>query len=660
METTIHVLPESVANKIAAGEVVQRPASVIKELMENAIDAGATQVDVRLKEAGRTLIQVVDNGKGMSPDDARVAFQRHATSKLKQADDLFHIRTMGFRGEALASIAAVAQVELVTRRAADELAWKIEIEGGTITNEEPTLAAQGSRLTVRNLFYNIPARRKFLGDNTKELKFLRDEFIQIALVYPQLSLSLTHNDDVLYQLSPGPLKQRILALFGKRSGGQLNKQLYPVDVQTALVSISGFVGDPAAACQRDPLQYFFVNGRFIRHKFFRSALLKAYETLLPAGMQPAYFLYFEVDPEALDVNIHPTKTEVKFEHEQAIWPIVHATVREALGKFNAVPSIDFDRDDAPDIDVFRHDRLVDPPKVSFNPSYNPFNTTSGSGSFGAGSSGTGIPSTSNNRVSQATRQAPSDWAALYEGFKADTKVDSVDDGASNAEQGTGGSKVTDNDWFDQLASQPNQTGLFTETEREDSSCVLDLEAPKFQLFATYIALNCRKSFVLIHQQRAHVRVLYERYVRQLSLQRVVSQTLMFPVPLSLDKGQRQDFESALPVLQQLGFQFVITPESIDVTAIPMEGEAHQAEAWLLELIATDAVAGSTPVSDATAQMALRLARLAAIPAGRFLSATEMEDLVLRLTEADEPLYTPDGKKTLVSLSPDDVARLFTV
>lgn len=657
MDTIIHILPESVANKIAAGEVVQRPASVIKELMENAIDAGATQVDVRLKDAGKTLIQVADNGKGMSPDDARLAFQRHATSKLKQADDLFRLRTMGFRGEALASIAAVSQVELVTRRPSDELAWKVELEGGTVTVEEPTLSAQGTRISVRNLFYNIPARRKFMGDNPRELKFIRDEFIQIALVYPQLSLSLTHNDDVLYQLTPSPLKQRVLALFGKRSGGQLHKQLYPVEVNTSLVTITGFVGDPAAACQRAPLQYFFVNGRFIRHKFFRSAVLKAYEMLLPSGMHPTYFLYFEVEPEALDVNIHPTKTEVKFEHEQAIWPIVHATVREALGKFNAVPSIDFDRDDAPEIDVYRSDRQVDPPKLSFNPSYNPFHTSSEHPVPKNIAPGWGVSGASGSIPSKRATTSPSDWSQLYESFQAGRQLADEASTDTTPDEATV-SGVKESDGFDHLSVRDDQPSLFDGPVGSERPCLLDLEAPKFQLFGSYVALLCRNNLVLIHQHRAHVRVLYERYVRQLALQRPVSQTLMFPMPLSLDQGQRQDFDAALPVLQQLGFQFNTQVDVVEVTAIPMDGQPNQAVAWVMDLIAPDAVPDASPLKDAGSQMALKLARLAAIPTGRFLTAPEMEDLVLRLTEADEPMYTPDGKKTLVTLLPEDFARLF--
>lgn len=600
MENIIRILPDSVANQIAAGEVVQRPASVVKELMENAIDAGATQVDVLIKDAGRTLIQVTDNGKGMSPEDARTAFLRHATSKLRQADDLFQLKTMGFRGEALASIAAVAQVELVTRRPTDELAWKIELNGSMISNEEPTLAAQGSRFMVRNLFYNIPARRKFLGDNAKEFKSIRDEFIQIALVYPSLSFSLTHNEEVIHQLVPAATKQRLLTLFGKRSGGQLNKQLYPVEVETQLVSITGFVGDPTAACQRDPLQYFFVNGRFIRHKYFRNAVLKAYETLIPAGMQPLYFLFLEVSPQALDVNIHPTKTEVKFEHEQAIWPIIHATVREALGKFNAIPSIDFDREDAPQISVFRSDRTVSPPTVAYNPSYNPFNTPQ--------------------------RSEKPNWSSLYEGFQ--------------------------NERFTK-ETQNEPDGI-----EEKDLCPFDLDAPKFQLLGTFIALNCRKAFVLVHQQRAHIRILYERYLNALSQHKSHAQVLMFPVPIQLDKGQQLDFQASKDALVSLGFQFEEEADSLFVTAVPMSDEPINPEEWVLELIQEDQENGLQALNGRSEKLAFKMAKLSSIPCGRLLSDQEMEALIVQLSETQEPTYTPDGKRVMVSLTEEELLKRF--
>jgi len=600
MENIIRILPDTVANQIAAGEVVQRPASVVKELMENAIDAGATQVDIYLKEAGRSLIQVIDNGKGMSPEDARTAFLRHATSKIRKADDLFQLKTMGFRGEALASIAAVAQVELVTRRSTDELAWKIELEGSSITHEEPTLSAQGSRFSVRNLFYNIPARRKFLGDNAKELKCIRDEFIQIALVYPSLSFSLTYNEEVLYQLTPGTTKQRVLTVFGKRSGGQLNKQLYPVQVETQLIAITGFVGDPAAACQRDPLQYFFVNGRFIRHKYFRNAVLKAYETLLPAGMHPTYFLFLDVSPQSLDVNIHPTKTEVKFEYEQAIWPIIHATVREALGKFNAIPSIDFDREDAPQINVFKSDRTVTPPTVAFNPSYNPFNSPQ--------------------------RTAQPNWSSLYEGFHNEQPVHELPEEINRIE--------------------------------ENDHCPFDLDAPKYQLLGTFIALNCRKAFVLVHQQRAHIRVLYERNLRALSQHKAFSQVLMFPVVLQLDKGQELDFSTSRESLESLGFQFEEENNALTITAVPMVEETLNPEEWVLALIQEDQENGLQALSGRSERLALKMARLSAIPCGRLLSDQEMEELIVRLSETQEPNFTPDGKRVVVSLTAEELLKRF--
>ncbi len=635
MEDIIRILPDAVANQIAAGEVVQRPASVVKELMENAIDAGATQIDIQLKEAGRTLIQVIDNGKGMSPSDARAAFLRHATSKLKQADDLFNLKTMGFRGEALASIAAVSQVELVTRRPSDELAWKIEVDGSVITNEEPTLSAQGSRFTVRNLFYNIPARRKFLGDNAKELKGIRDEFIQIALVYPSLSFSLVHNDEVLYQLTPGSTKQRLLTLFGKRSGGQLNKQLYPVEVTTQLITITGFVGDPSAACQRDPLQFFFVNGRYIRHKYFRNAVLKAYETLIPSGMQPLYFLFMEVPPQALDVNIHPTKTEVKFEHEQAIWPIIHATVREALGKFNAIPSIDFDRDDAPQIDVFTSDRSIVPPRINYNPSYNPFNSTQ-------------------------PRTNP-DWNSLYDGF--------------HNESGNESSRVSDEDSLlhhSDISSMKLSSTLFSSSFGDEATfdkaaiggdstqdtCLLDLDAPKFQVLGSFIALNCRRNLILIHQQRAHIRVLFERYLSQLSQHKAPSQLLMFPVPLDFDKDQMMDFENSKEALITLGFQFETVQDDIHVTAVPMSGESIKPVEWVMELIYADRENELQMLNGRYERLALKMARLSAIQCGRMLTAEEMEDLVIRLLETQNPRMTPDGKIIMVELTVEDLLKRF--
>ena len=370
MSDIIHLLPDSVANQIAAGEVIQRPASVIKELVENALDAGATDVQIIVKDAGRTLIQVIDNGKGMSATDARLAFERHATSKIRSADDLFALQTMGFRGEALASIAAVAQVELKTRRAEDEVGTHIAISGSTFEHQSVISCPIGSIFSVKNIFFNVPARRKFLKSNNVEWNNILTEFERIALVNPDVAFKVIHNDNTVINLAASSVRQRIVSLMGK----VLNTQLIPVEVETSLIRISGFVGNPDAAKKRGAAQFFFVNDRYMRHPYFNKAVIHCYEQLLPAGEMPPYFLYFSVDPSTIDVNIHPTKTEIKFENEQPIWQIIMAAVKEALGKHNAVPSIDFDTLDAPDIPIFvsQSTSTPQPPKINFNADYNPF------------------------------------------------------------------------------------------------------------------------------------------------------------------------------------------------------------------------------------------------------------------------------------------------
>ena len=375
MSDIIHLLPDSVANQIAVGEVIQRPAPVVKELVENAIDAGATHISVILKESGRTLIQVIDNGTGMSPTDARLAFERHSTSKIKQANDLFSLHTMGFRGEALASIVAVSQVELRSRRAEDELGTCLRMAASRCESQECIAMQPGSNFAVKNLFFNVPARRKFLKNNQIEYSNIANEFERIALANTEVEFVLTHDDKEVYRLCPGSLRQRIVALFGK----SFNQQLLPVEVQTSVVTINGYVGKPEAARKRGALQYLFVNGRYMRHPGFHKAIMKAYEELIPEKEMPNYFLFFTVAPETIDVNIHPTKTEIKFENEQAIWPIVMAAVKEALGKFCAAPSIDFDMADAPEIPAFTANTPVIPPARGYDPAYNPFKKSGGAG-----------------------------------------------------------------------------------------------------------------------------------------------------------------------------------------------------------------------------------------------------------------------------------------
>ena len=414
MSDIIHLLPDSVANQIAAGEVIQRPASVIKELVENAIDAEAKEVHVLVTDAGKTSIQVIDDGKGMSETDARLAFERHATSKIREASDLFALRTMGFRGEALASIAAVAEVELKTRLADEELGTRLVIAGSKVESQEAVSCPKGSNFSVKNLFFNVPARRKFLKANSTELSNILAEFERIVLVHPDVAFYLYSNDSELFNLPVMPLRQRIMAVFGKK----LNQQLLSVEVDTTLVRISGYVAKPETARKKGAHQYFFVNGRYMRHPYFHKAVMDAFEHLIPVGEQISYFIYFEVDPANIDVNIHPTKTEIKFENEQAIWQILSAAVKESLGKFSAVPSIDFDTDGLPDIPAFEQVRPVEPPQVHYNADFNPFKSSSSS--YGGGSS---------------YSRKPVEWEGLYAGLeKASRMNDDVTEPAPAIEE----------------------------------------------------------------------------------------------------------------------------------------------------------------------------------------------------------------------------------
>ena len=400
MSDIIHLLPDSVANQIAAGEVIQRPASVIKELVENAIDADAQNIHVLVTDAGKTCIQIIDDGKGMSETDARLAFERHATSKIREASDLFALRTMGFRGEALASIAAVAQVELKTRLESEELGTRLVIAGSKVESQEAVSCSKGSNFSVKNLFFNVPARRKFLKANSTELSNILAEFERIALVHPEVSFSLYSNDSELFNLPVSPLRQRILAIFGKK----LNQQLLNIEVNTTMVKISGYIAKPETARKKGAHQYFFVNGRYMRHPYFHRAVMEAYEQLIPVGEQVSYFIYFEVDPANIDVNIHPTKTEIKFENEQAIWQILSASVKESLGKFSAIPSIDFDTEDMPEIPAFEQNLPPAPPKVNYNSDFNPFKVSSG---------GSGGGSYTRPKV---------EWEGLYGGLTKASKI----------------------------------------------------------------------------------------------------------------------------------------------------------------------------------------------------------------------------------------------
>ena len=595
MTDVIQLLPDSVANQIAAGEVIQRPASVIKELVENAVDAGATTINVLVVDAGRTSIQVIDNGCGMSETDARLAFERHATSKIRKADDLFSLHTMGFRGEALPSIAAVAQVELRTRRATDEVGTCLHLMGSRMESQEPCSCAVGSSFTVSNIFFNVPARRKFLKTNATELNNILTAFERIVLVYPEINFTLHSNGQELMNLHSGSLRQRITDVYGRRYG----QDLLPVSVDTAMCKITGFTGKPEAARKKGAHEYFFVNGRFMKHAYFHKAVQQAYERLIQIGTHVPYFIYFDVNPADIDVNIHPTKTEIKFENEQAIWQILAAAVKDAIGQFCEIPQIDFDTEGRPDIPAYSpvNGDSVAVPHVTTTPQYNPF------------------------------RQKPSqDWQRLYEGLPKETA--------------------------------PEEPALFPETaEFAEQSSITDIAPTHYQYKGRYIMTAVKSGLMIIDQYRADVRIRYERYLHQLTEAPAQSQRLLFPEMVELSSAEAVLMTDLLPSLTTLGFEVTpIGPTTYAVNGVPAGLEGLQPENLLRDIL-TDATEHTTSLSPLTSHLSLSLARHAAIPYGQLLSNDEMDTLVNGLFACENVNYTPDGRAILCILPQHDIEQL---
>lgn len=616
MSDIIHLLPDSVANQIAAGEVIQRPASVIKELVENAIDAGATTIHVIVTDAGRTCIQVIDNGKGMSETDARMAFERHATSKITVADDLFNLHTMGFRGEALASIAAVAQVELRTRKETSEVGTLLSMAASKVVCQEPVSCPVGTNFKVENLFYNVPARRKFLKSNATELSNIVAAMERIVLVYPQITFTLHSNDNELMNLRTGNTHQRIVELFGKR----INQDLLPVKVDTTLCRITGFVGKPEAARKRGTHQYFFVNGRYMKHPYFHKAVMNAYERLVPAGMLVPYFLYFEVSPMDIDVNIHPTKTEIKFENEQPIWQILTAAVKDAIGSFCEVSSIDFDTEGKPDIPVYNPEETIDFPKTAFNPVYNPFQSAS-------------------PRAASNARH----WSELYEDAQRDSRPASprLFDEVEDMEEETSG-------------LIPSKMSL--DLGREPSADLAEGKSPvHYQYKGRFIMTAVKSGLMIIDQQRADVRIRYERYLD--TSRPLRSQQVLFPEVVHFPPSDAVLMQKVLPELATLGFELTdLGQNSYAVNGVPTGIEGLNPVRLLTDMVAMTVEQGSASVDDIHHHLALGLARNAAVPLGQVLDNQEMEDLVNRLFACKNVNYTPDGKKIIHILQQADIER----
>jgi len=605
MSDVIQLLPDSVANQIAAGEVIQRPASIIKELVENAVDAGATRIDVNVIDAGKTSVQVIDNGRGMSETDARLAFERHATSKIRQASDLFALSTMGFRGEALASIAAVAQVELKTRLASEEIGTSLSIAGSQFTGQEPCACPVGSNFVIENLFYNIPARRKFLKSNATELNNIITAFERIALVYPDIAFTLRSNGTEVFNLPSVVLKQRIVDVFGKR----ISQDLLSFNVETSICKIHGFVGKPESARKKGAHQYFFVNGRYMKHPYFNKAVMLPFERLIPQGEQVPYFIYFEVNPEDIDVNIHPTKTEIKFENEQAVWQILSASVREAVGLFNDVPTIDFDTEGRPDIPVYNPNENAPAPKVNYNPHYNPFDDTPQAT----------LQSKNNNR-----------WEDLYAGLQSSEEPD---------------------------------LGLFPDTDKERegtaSRMIEDKSPAHYQYKGRYVMTAVKSGLLVIDQHRAHVRILFEQYFRQVAQRSGTSQKVLFPEVVQFTANEDLVAQKIMPDLQGLGFELTdLGARNYAVNAIPAGLEGINPIEMIRDMVATAMEKGAGLHDDVNQALALSLARNAAIPYGQVLGNDEMESLVNALFACQNVNYTPNGQKILAIMAQTDLEQLF--
>ena len=658
MNDIIQLLPDSVANQIAAGEVIQRPASVIKELVENSIDAGATLINVVCVDSGRTSIQVTDNGKGMSETDARLSFERHATSKIRQADDLFNLHTMGFRGEALASIAAVAQVELRTRRPDDDLGTALTIAGSRFVSQEPVQCPVGCNFTISNLFYNVPVRRKFLKSNTTELNNIVTAFERIALVYPDVAFTLYNNQTELYNLKAGGLRQRIVDVIGKK----INQHLLPIDIDTTMCKISGFVGKPESARKKGARQFFFVNGRYMKHPYFHKAIMTAYERLVPEGEQIPYFIYFTVNPTDIDVNIHPTKTEIKFENEQTVWQILTAAVRDAVGMFNDVTAIEFDTEGQPDIPALGAMPQADisAPKVQYNPAYNPFNESS----------------------AQRSSAAPDNWEQLYEGLSsAHSRQQSAPSLFGND---TGGviqsrSNVTDKPFADNgivlskgfskpdglNAESAGFNALSADTDMLSASTEpspLEEKSPThYQYKGRYIMTSVKSGLMIIDQYRAHTRILYEGYIEQMQKRRPSLQKPLFPDTIHFSASDKVVVEAVMPELQNIGFELTPNEEGdYTITAVPSGLDGLDYVALVQDLVASAREKTTSAIDDINHSIALELARNAAVTYGQVLTNAEMENIVNSLFACSNFSYTPDGKKILTMLRQTDLEQLFGV
>ena len=606
MSDIIHLLPDSIANQIAAGEVIQRPASVVKELVENAIDAQATHIQIIIKDAGRTIIQVIDNGKGMSGTDARMAFERHATSKIQQAEDLFALTTMGFRGEALPSISAISQVEIKTRTNDCEFGTQINLSASKVESQEPISTNVGTCITVKNLFFNVPARRKFLKSNETERRNILVEVERIALAHPDIEFTLIDNNVTVLQLTPAVLRQRITQLIGKN----IDQHLLEIDIDTTLVKIFGYITKPEFAKKRRGNQFFFVNGRYMRHPYFHKAISVAFENLIQPTENPNYFIYIQVEPDTIDVNIHPTKTEIKFENEQAIWQILMVSIKESLGKFNAVPSIDFDTIDSIPIPVFDKEKQTYSPKVKIDPNYNPFKRSS---------------------YAPPLRM---NWEQAYKDFGQDVDVE--------ADEEETGQKSTFN---------------FSKEQHQLPDMSSDTFPDSYQYKQKYIFTSVKSGLMIIDQRRAHVRILFDKYLEQIAQKKGISQRVLFPEMIELTASEAAILPSINEDMESLGFELSnLGSNTFAIQGVPSEIENPDGVKLIKSMLENIIDTGLDVKSEIQEKLALSFARSVAINYGKPLSVEEITDVVNKLFACPTPNYTPDGKKIISVIDDEDMDR----
>lgn len=619
MASIIQLLPDHVANQIAAGEVVQRPASVVKELMENAIDAKATDIKLIVKDAGKTLIQVIDNGQGMNVTDARLCFERHATSKIRHAEDLFDLHTKGFRGEALASIAAIAHVELKTKQDQEELGTHIIIEGSKFVTQDVAVLPKGTSFLVKNLFFNIPARRNFLKSDTVEMRHIFDEFQRIALAHPNIYFTLIHNGSEVFNLPSSNYRQRIVNVFG----GKTNEKLVPVSEETEIVQISGFIGKPEFAKKSRTEQFFFVNDRFIKNGYLHHAIMSAYDGLLREGNQPSYFLYLTVPPHTIDINIHPTKTEVKFDDEQALYAILRAAVKHSLGQFNVAPVLDFERDATLDTPYDYKDKEIGSPLIQVDANFNPFATE------------TPVKKTSFKTYSDvfSKRENSASWESLYVDLRQDTEeIASIS-----------------------FESEPVTSKLFDDPANENTF------SRTYQIHKKYIVSSIKSGMLVIDQNKAHQRILYEQFLTNITVQQASSQQLLFPLELFFSHEEMAIVKELQPSLESTGFVFGTNGnDSIQISGIPIHIQESEVGIVFEELIAqlqNELPENNFSLFDGVAKS---MAKSIAVKTGTYLTELEQENLVNALFACKEPNISPFNKPTFITISVEDLDKKFTI